>query len=118
MNPTPKRKVVRKTSDTVRSLLRKYDLDKAELRDFASVVAALPDYSVVNEEASDLILSLVADDVGSRAGLRTVTERQIDFAVNSLTHSRRNGRKDCCCRYVGLCDVKSRRNSVCGPGCL
>ena len=74
----------RKISDAVRNLLRKYDLEKREFRDFASEVAALPDYSVINQEASDLILSLVADNVGSRAGLSTVTERQIDFALNTL----------------------------------
>lgn len=40
----------------------------------------------VNRQASCLILSLLADNYASQKGIRTVTERSLDYTVNALNH--------------------------------
>ena len=72
----------RKMSGKVRSLLEEFKLIK-ELDGIAEAIGA-QNFSVVNENASDLIVSQVADRVAKRYGWNTVTDRKIDFTVNAL----------------------------------
>ncbi|NVM56794.1 MAG: hypothetical protein HWN51_01550, partial [Desulfobacterales bacterium] len=73
----------RKMSGKVRALLEKFGLIRPELDGIAEVIGA-QNFSIVNENASDLIVSQVADRVAKRYGWNTVTDRKIDFTVNAL----------------------------------
>jgi len=73
----------RKMSGKVRSLLEEFKLIKSELDEIAEVMGA-ENFSIVNENASDLIVSQVADRIAKRYGWNTVTDRKIDFTMNAL----------------------------------
>lgn len=70
-----------KTSIQIRTLLEEFGLARPELEGIAGTSA---DYLVVNEAASNVLLSHIADKIGSRWGLTTVTDHRIDFTVNAL----------------------------------
>ncbi|MGO9531210.1 MAG: hypothetical protein ACLP3B_08505 [Syntrophobacteraceae bacterium] len=73
----------RKIADNVRSLLEEFKLVKSDFGRFAELMGA-DNFSIVNERASNLILSLVADNIGKRYGINTVTDSSVDFTVNAL----------------------------------
>lgn len=72
-----------KVTDRIETLLRKYHLinDKGThlIQDLGT-----KNFSVVNEMAGDLIMSVLADKMGTNRGWYTVTNKAIDFTVNSL----------------------------------
>lgn len=74
----------KKISYEVSSLLREFGLIRTELTDLAADIVKEEGFYVVNENASSLILSNVADRIGSRNGWNTITDREMDFAVNVL----------------------------------
>ena len=72
----------KKISDKVRNLLKHFKFIESEHRERADSRGAK--YYIANESASDLIVSHIADNIASRYGWNTVTDRQIDFTVNAL----------------------------------
>lgn len=73
----------RKMSDSVRFLLEEFELIKSDFDGVAESLGAA-NFSIVNESASNLILSHVADKIGKRYGINTVTDSSVDFTVNAL----------------------------------
>lgn len=73
-----------KTSEEVRELLEKYKLIKPELLDVSRALGLREGYDVVEEDASLLLLSHIADRIGSRKSITTVTDHTLDFTVNGL----------------------------------
>lgn len=72
-----------KMSDAVRRLLEEFELIQPRLKPMIEGLG-IEGFSVVRHEAADLIVSLVADRVGQRNGWNTVTDRRMDFLVNSV----------------------------------
>jgi hypothetical protein len=70
-----------KTSKRIRELLDQYGLARREFADFYGKPG---EYLVVDETASNLLLSHIADKIGSRSGLATVTDQHVDFTLNAL----------------------------------
>ncbi|HEX5704967.1 MAG TPA: hypothetical protein VFX97_17350 [Pyrinomonadaceae bacterium] len=70
-----------KTVPKIQELLVEYDL---VIPGLADAYQKPGEYLVVREAASNLILSHIADRVGRRSGVTTVTDQQIDFTVNTL----------------------------------
>jgi hypothetical protein len=70
-----------KTSESIRELLAEYKLARTE---FADLYGKPGEYLVVKEAASNLLLSHIADKIGRRCALATVTDQQIDFTLNAF----------------------------------
>jgi len=70
-----------KASPRIRELLDEYKLARTE---FADLYGKPGEYLVVKEAASNLLLSHIADKIGNRCALTTVTDKQIDFTLNAL----------------------------------
>lgn len=72
-----------KMTDKVRSLLKEFNLMKPKLNKEVEYLE-LKHFSVVDEQAGNLIVSHIADRIGRRYGWNTVSDQPIDFIVNSL----------------------------------
>jgi hypothetical protein len=70
-----------KTSGRIRELLDEYKLARTEFADFYGKSG---EYLVVKEAASNLLLSHIADKIGRRCALTTVTDQQVDFTLNAF----------------------------------
>ncbi|HZE72958.1 MAG TPA: hypothetical protein VE135_25880 [Pyrinomonadaceae bacterium] len=73
-----------KTSKEVYDLLKEFGLVKRELSGVPEVFGLTEGYSVVNEDASLLLLSHIADKIGDRNGIATITDQTFSFSVNAL----------------------------------
>lgn len=72
-----------KISDNIRSLLEEFELIRPELSEIAAS-SGTRNFSVVNENASDLIVSHLADKISRRHGWNTISDKPIDFIINRL----------------------------------
>ncbi|HUU89288.1 MAG TPA: hypothetical protein VMX17_16260 [Candidatus Glassbacteria bacterium] len=72
-----------KISNEVRNLLEEFGLVRPDLQCFANNLAS-DSFSIVNQDASRLILSLIADKLARKNGWNTITEHEIDFTINAL----------------------------------
>ena len=73
-----------KISLNVRDLLLEYNLINNGISDVVREISNIENYFVVNEEASNLIISCISDKLALRYGLPAVTDIELDFAVNSV----------------------------------
>lgn len=73
-----------KISDRVRSLLEEFEFISPLSKALAKEGLVAENFTVVDEDASNIIVSNVADKIASKHGWNTVTDHQIDFTVNSL----------------------------------
>jgi len=74
-----------KISREVYSLLKEFGFMRSELKNsFVKCAFGIGSFSIVNESASDLIVSHIADRLARDYGWNTVTDRKIDFTVNAL----------------------------------
>jgi len=77
-----------KMSEKIYELLNKYDLIFAHYEDVDKFGYGPKDtdgkFSIVNSEASDIIVSYVADKIGYRTGFPTITDNNFNFVFNSL----------------------------------
>lgn len=71
-----------KVSDEIGSLLEEHGLVRKELNQLAQDFG-LDHYLVVDERASNLLLSCIADRVARRHGLDAITDRPLDFGFNA-----------------------------------
>lgn len=72
-----------KMSQSVRDLLKEFELIDPDLEPLAESIG-VRDFTLVDETAGDLIVSHVADNIGRRYGLNTITDRRLDFIVTAL----------------------------------
>lgn len=74
-----------KISVEVRALLEEFHLLQPKVSDVSRKIDTnMRDFSVVDEEAGNLIVSYISDKIASRYGLPSVTETELNFAVNSI----------------------------------
>jgi hypothetical protein len=74
-----------KMSRNMVSLLKKHNfvhIDSDVFRRHSGI--NLEDFSVVNLYAANLIVSHIADNIGNRLSLPTITEKSLEFSINSL----------------------------------
>jgi len=77
-----------KISERIYDLLRKYDLIFAHYEEVEKY-GWMPKntdgkFSIVNTQAADIIVSYVADNIGYRKGLPTITDNNLNYIFNSL----------------------------------
>jgi hypothetical protein len=82
-----------KLSERMYALLKKYEFIHIESDEFRRDGLDLGDFSVVNRYAADLIVSQIADKMGKRIGLNTITNYPLAFSVNSLNQLHIRGKK-------------------------
>lgn len=70
-------------SKEIRSLFQEYEFIRPEVNDVMKSITS-KDFSIVNEKASNLLLSYIADRIGRRYGMNTITDFEIGFIVNAL----------------------------------
>jgi len=77
-----------KISEKIYELLIKYNLMLANSDDVEKYGWGLKDidgkFSIVNTEAADIIVSYVADNIGYRKGIPTITDNNLNYIFNSL----------------------------------
>ncbi len=81
-----------KLSDEVIRLLEKYKLISYKAGDIARLVGShhCDQFAVVDNNAANLIVSHLADNIAQRVALSTITDQDIDFMVSSLNAIHRN----------------------------
>jgi|GEM_PF-4611199 len=68
----------------IQLLLEEKQLTRPELLPFVESLSGKTGFQIVDERASNLVLSLIADTQAQRFGLRTITDKPLPFAVNFL----------------------------------
>lgn len=70
----------------VLELLKKHSLiAPGPARDIAKEIGAIDGFQVVHADASDLILSLIADHYARNRSLRSITDKSLAYMINALT---------------------------------
>ncbi len=72
-----------KLNPEIRELLDEYNLIDYDITDIAMDLES-GDYCMVEENASNLVVSHIADKMGNRTGLSTITNNQTDYTVSTL----------------------------------
>lgn len=74
-----------KMNDRIRTLLEERRLLRTELDDYVGALSpSMKGFRVVDERASCLLLSLLADSIARRNRLRTITDEPVGYALNSM----------------------------------
>lgn len=82
-----------KISHQVFDLLKKFDFIEENSQKICTSIG-VNNFYLVNKRASDLIISLVADNIANDYGFNTITHQPLSFTLNSLNSFQFNGIED------------------------
>lgn len=75
-----------KISYKVHNLLKKFQLIEPEITKLVKGIdSTFQNYSIVDQNASNLILSNISAKIATRYGLPSITDTELDFAVNAIS---------------------------------